>query len=194
MTASKPAVEAVVIGASAGAVEALSVLLPSLPAEYPLPVLIVVHLPPDKQSIMAELFRAKCRMDAREAQDKEPIQGGVIYFAPPDYHLLVETNRSLSLSNEEPVHYSRPSIDVLFETAVDAYGAGLLGIILTGANEDGARGLRAIHQAGGTALVQQPDQAYAAAMPAAALTACPSARALTLEEIATHLKRAIRCP
>jgi two-component system chemotaxis response regulator CheB len=140
---------------------------------------------------MVELFRGRCRLDVREAEDKEPIRGGVVYFAPPDYHLLVEPDRRLSLSGDEPVHYSRPSVDVLFETAVDAYGAGLAGVVLTGANEDGARGLRAVLEAGGTAVVQRPDLAYAPAMPAAALAACPGARVLTLEEIATFLKEAI---
>ena len=119
--------EAVVIGASAGALEALSVILPSLPADYGLPVIIVVHVPPDKKSLLAELFQAKCGIEVREAEDKEPIRGGTAYFAPPDYHLLVETDKSLSLSDDEPVLFSRPSIDVLFESAADAYGPSLIG-------------------------------------------------------------------
>ena len=186
-----PRIEAVVIGASAGAVDALSAILPTLPPDYPLPLLVVVHLPADKKSIMTELFRAKCRLDVREAEDKEPIRRATAYFAPPDYHLLVEPDRRLSLSSEEPVHYCRPSIDVLFETAVDTYGAALLGIILTGANDDGARGLRAVHEAGGTALVQRPGLAYAPMMPRAALDACPEARSLSLKEIATFLQEVI---
>ena len=108
---------AVVIGASAGAVEALSVILPALPAGYPVPVAVVVHLPPDRPSIMAELFAARCRVAVREAEDKEPLVPGTVYFAPPDYHLLVEAAGHLSLSSEEPVRFSRPSIDVLFESA-----------------------------------------------------------------------------
>ncbi|AGA24733.1 chemotaxis protein CheB [Singulisphaera acidiphila] len=186
-----PRIEAVVVGASAGAVDALSAILPTLPPDYPLPLLVVVHLPADKKSIMTDLFRAKCLLDVHEAEEKEPIRGATAYFAPPDYHLLVEPDRRLSLSSEEPVHYCRPSIDVLFETAVDAYGAALLGIILTGANDDGARGLRAIHEAGGTALVQRPQLAYASTMPQAALDACPQARALSLEEIAIYLQEVI---
>ena len=190
MTARAKIAEAVVVGASAGAVEALSAILPALPGDYPLPLLVVVHLPPDRKSVMVDLFRSRCRLDVREAEDKEPIKAGVVYFAPPDYHLLVEPDRRLSLSSDEPVHYSRPSVDVLFETAVDAYGSGLVGVVLSGANEDGARGLRAIHEAGGTAVVQRPDLAFAAAMPAAALGACPDARAMTLAGIATFLKEA----
>lgn len=180
--------EAVVIGASAGALEALSVILPSLPAGYTLPVMIVVHVPPDKKSIMAELFQAKCRIPVREAEDKEPISGGTVYFAPPDYHLLVEMDRSLSLSTDEPVLYSRPSVDVLFESAADAYNSGLIAIVLTGANPDGANGLKIVAEAGGTAIVQRPEEAYASAMPEAAIAQCPGASVLSAEEIAVYLQ------
>ena len=183
--------EAVVIGASAGAVEALSAILPTLPHDYPLPLLVVVHLPPDTRSILANLFRSKCRLEVREAEDKEIIRSATTYFAPPDYHLLVEPDRRLSLSSEEPVHFCRPSIDVLFLTAVEAYEAALVGIVLTGANADGAQGLRAIQKAGGTALVQRPDLAYASMMPQAALDACPGARVVSLEEIAIYLQEVI---
>lgn len=181
-------IRAVVVGASAGAVEALSAILPSLPAGYPLPVIVVVHLPPDKDSAMAKLLQMKCRVDVREVEDKEPLEAGTVYIAPPDCHVLVEHDERLSLSSEEPVFYSRPSIDVLFESAADVYGPGLLGIVLTGANSDGAQGLRAICAAGGTALVQHPEQAYATAMPQAALDACPEAKALSLPAIAAYLK------
>ncbi len=179
---------AVVIGASAGALEALTAILPGLPADYRLPVLVVVHVPPDKKSILAELFQAKCRVQVREAEDKEPICPGTVYFAPPDYHLLVETDKSLSLSTDEPVLYSRPSLDVLFESAADAYGSALIAIVLTGANEDGAQGLKAISEAGGRAIVQRPRAAYASAMPEAAIAACPQAEILSLEEIASYLQ------
>jgi two-component system chemotaxis response regulator CheB len=180
--------EAIVIGASAGALEALSVILPSLPADYKLPVCVVVHLPPDKKSILAELLQAKCRIKVREAEDKEPISGGTAYFAPPDYHLLVETDRSLSLSNDEPVLYSRPSLDVLFESAADAYGPKLIAVVLTGANQDGAEGLKAVAEAGGTAIVQTPEGAYASAMPEAAIAKCPGAHVMSLKEIAAYLQ------
>ncbi|WP_165246102.1 chemotaxis protein CheB [Paludisphaera soli] len=184
---SGPRVAAVAVGASAGALESLSVILPELPEDYPLPVLVVVHLPPDRKSLMASLLRERCRIAVKEAEDKERIVGGMVYLAPPDYHLMVEEDRRLSLSSEEPVRYSRPSIDVLFETAAEAYGPGLVGIVLSGANSDGARGLRAICDAGGVGLVQSPDQALASAMPHAALLACPEAAAMSLGEIAKHL-------
>lgn len=179
--------QAIVIGASAGALDALSTVLSKLPHGFPLPLLIVIHLPPDKDSLLCSLLAAKCQIAVREAEDKQPIVSGAAFIAPPDYHLLVEKDNRLSLSSDEAVHYSRPSIDVLFETAADAYGPALIGIILTGANDDGARGLRAIADAGGTALVQRVDLAYAQAMPRAALAACPSARELTLEEITKYL-------
>lgn len=183
--------EAVVIGASAGALDALTIVLSPLPANFPLPVFIVVHLPPDKKSIMTELFKAKCRISVKEAEDKELIEPGTVYFAPPDYHLLVEADKKLSLSSEEPVLFSRPSIDVLFESASDAYGETLLGIVLTGANSDGAAGLKMIVNAGGAALVQQPDQAYASAMPEAAIRACPNAEILSLVQIASYLEKVV---
>lgn len=184
-------IEAVVIGVSAGAIEALSVLLPVLPANYGLPILIVIHLPPDRDSIVAELFQAKCKVRVKEAEATEPIEAGTVYLAPPDYHLLVEQNRCLTLSADEPVLFSRPSIDVLFESAADAYGPNLLGIVLTGANTDGAQGLRAICAAGGTAIVQDPNTALAPAMPEAAIKACPAAHVMNLEGISNYLQRLV---
>ncbi|KQY19142.1 chemotaxis protein CheB [Rhizobium sp. Root482] len=180
--------EAVVIGASAGALEALSVILPALPKNFRMPVIVVVHVPSDKRSILADLFRAKCRLSVREAEDKEPITGGTVYFAPPDYHLLVEDGKSLSLSSDEPVLFSRPSIDVLFESAADAFGRSLIAVILTGANHDGAKGLRAVTGAGGIAVVQNPENAFATAMPEAAIRMCPGARVMSLEAIAQYLQ------
>ncbi len=180
--------EAVVIGASAGALEALSVILPALPGRYKLPILVVVHVPPDKMSILPELFQTKCNIAVREAADKEPICPATAYFAPPDYHLLVEMDKSLSLSNDEPVLYSRPSIDVLFESAADAYGPSLVAVLLTGANQDGTDGMRAVVESGGMAIIQRPDTAFASAMPEAAIKACPDAMVLSLDEIAAYLQ------
>lgn len=185
--------KAVVIGASAGALEALSGILPSLPDDFDLPVLVVVHVPPDRRSVLAELFQAKCRIPVREAEDKEPISAGTIYFAPPDYHLLVEMDKSLALSSDEAVLFSRPSIDVLFETAAEAYGSDLIAVILSGANSDGSKGLSAVIQAGGTALIQDPTSAFASAMPSAAIAACPDGRIMSLDRIAGYLA-AVRAP
>ncbi|MBU4434952.1 MAG: chemotaxis protein CheB [Alphaproteobacteria bacterium] len=180
-------IRAVAIGASAGAVQALQTILPALPADYRLPVLVVVHVPSDRDNQLAPLLRAQCAVPVREAVDKEPVAAGVIYFAPSDYHLLVETEETLALSADETVNYSRPSIDVLFESAADAYGDGLVGVILTGANHDGAAGLKAIADAGGQVIVEDPGGAYASAMPLAALAACPNATTMNLDAIASYL-------
>ena len=180
-------VEGIVIGASAGAVAALSQVLPSLPAHYPLPVVVVVHVSPQNGGSLAELFQAKCRVTVKEAEDKEPIAAGTVYFAPADYHLMVEKSLSLSLSSEEPVLFSRPSIDVLFQSAADAYGPALLAIVLTGANEDGAQGVRAVWEAGGAVIVQAPETAEARAMPDAARAACPDAQLMTLAAMVEFL-------
>lgn len=179
--------QAVVIGASAGAVDALGTILPLIPKGFGLPIAIVVHIPSDKHSVMAELFRAKCQVEVVEAEDKMPIEPGVIYFAPPGYHLLIEADKTFSLSGDEPVLYSRPSIDVLFESAVDAFGRHLIGLILTGANHDGANGLAAVAEAGGVAIVQDPQTAFTAAMPEAAIAACPQARIMGLRQVASFL-------
>jgi len=186
MSAIRP--QAVVIGASAGALEALSAILPLLPVSFPIPILVVVHLPPDKRSVMAELFRAKCSLRVEEAEDKQPIERGTIYFAPPDYHLLVEFDKTVSLSSDEPVLFSRPSIDVLFESAADAYGPSLIAIVLTGANHDGAKGLQAVGAAGGIALIQDPLTAFASAMPEAAIAMCPAAHVMSIAAIGEFLK------
>jgi two-component system chemotaxis response regulator CheB len=182
-------IKAVVIGASAGAVQALMAILPALPASFGLPVLVVVHVPPDRDNVLVPLLQAKCRMLVKEAEDKEPVSASVIYFAPSDYHLLVERDQTLALSTDEAVNYSRPSIDVLFETAAEAYGPALAGFILTGANHDGAAGLRAVFDAGGLVVVEDPASAYASPMPIAALEACPSAKTMTLDAIASYLSR-----
>ena len=180
-------IKAVVIGASAGGVQALLQILPSLPASYPLPVLIVVHVPPDRDNALVSLFQARCQIQVREAEDKEPVLPGVVYFAPSDYHLLVEKDGTLSLSSDELVNHSRPSIDVLLESAADAFGNELVGVILTGANDDGARGLQAVVEAGGVAIVEDPAEAYASAMPAASLRASPSAKAMKVAAIASYV-------
>lgn len=180
--------QAVVIGASAGGVQALSQVLPSLPADFPVPIMVVVHIPPRRDNALVDLFARKCRLPVKEAADKEPIASGTIYFAPPDYHLLVETGGTFALSSDETVNHSRPAIDVLFESAADAYGPGLVGIVMTGANHDGAQGLRALCAAGGQGIVQAPATAEVATMPEAALAACPAARAMPLEEIEPALE------
>lgn len=180
--------QAVVIGASAGAIQALLHILPALPGDFALPVLIVVHVPPTRKSELTMLFSGRCALPVREADDKEAIVPGTIYFAPPDYHMLVESEGTISLSTDEAVCFSRPSIDVLFETAAEAWGPCVAGVVLTGANDDGARGLAAIGGAGGVTLVQDPASAYSRAMPAAALAHWPQAEVRSLDGIVAYLK------
>jgi two-component system chemotaxis response regulator CheB len=181
-------VDAIVIGASAGGIEALTVVLPAFPAGLRPPVFIVLHLPRDKPSMLAEIFARKCALPVREAEDKDEVAPGTVYFAPNNYHLLVDKGPQLSLSVDDPVHHSRPSIDVLFESAVEIYGERLLGIILSGANDDGASGLAAIHDAGGLTIVQSPQTARAPNMALSALKLRPADWVLPLDEIAKLLR------
>lgn len=176
--------EAIVVGASAGAVEALNALLPAFPSTLEAAVIVVVHLPQNRPAVLVELFAAKCALAVREAEDKCAIGSGTIWFAPPGYHLLVEQDRSFSLSLDEPVHFSRPSIDVLFESAAEVYREKLLALVLTGANQDGAHGARAVQRAGGLLGVQDPATASAAAMPQACLAATAPDCVGTVAELA----------
>ncbi|MDB6060312.1 MAG: CheB methylesterase [Verrucomicrobiaceae bacterium] len=176
-------IDAIVIGASSGGVEAISALLPALTETMRVSIFIVLHVPRDRPSGLVELFNYKCVLPVREAQDKEPVENGTVYIAPPDYHLLLDKGPRLALSCDEPVHYSRPAIDCLFESAADIYQNRLLGIILTGGNEDGAAGLAAVKNAGGVTIVQQPDTAQMSVMPAAALKRCTPDFVLPLVDI-----------
>jgi two-component system, chemotaxis family, protein-glutamate methylesterase/glutaminase len=185
-------IELVVVGASAGGVEALGFLLQALPEQFYPPVAIVLHLPPDRSTFLPQLFARKCARPVKEAEDKEPLVNGTVYFAPPDYHLLVEPDRSISLSRDEPLHYSRPSIDLLFESAALAYREKLLGIILTGASKDGAEGLKQIRECGGQAWIQQPDEAAARIMPESAISIAGFNRLATLKEISEGLSQLAR--
>lgn len=162
-------IEAVVIGASAGGVQALLSLFSGLPASFRLPIVALLHLSSGRESQLPEIFRHRLTLDVREAVDKEKIKPSTLYFAGPGYHLSVEADRSFSLSCEEPLHYSRPSIDVLMVSAADAYGSSLAGIVLTGANRDGADGLAHIGARGGLTVVQDPIEAEVSLMPQAAI-------------------------
>jgi two-component system chemotaxis response regulator CheB len=181
-------IDGIAIGASAGGVDALSVLLPALPAKLCASVFIVLHLPRERPSLLADIFSHKCRLPVREAEDKMRVEPGTVYFAPPDYHLLIDEGPQLALSIDELVHFSRPSIDVLFESAADVYARRLMGIILTGANEDGSAGLAAIHRSGGMTIVQDPGSAQVPLMVLSALKRSPPDFVLSLDEIADRLR------
>lgn len=179
--------EAVVIGGSAGAIEVLVRLLERLPASFALMIAIVVHLPRRGRSDLAGLLSAHCALPVCEAQDKEPAVPGAVFVASADYHLLLDRGPRFSLSLDAPVNHSRPSIDVLFASAADQYGPRLAGLVLSGANEDGARGLLAISRAGGLAWVQEPAEARSRTMPEAALALCETAHALRVEALVERL-------
>lgn len=164
-----PVVDAIVVGASAGGVEALLKIFSVIKPGFRLPILTVLHVPDGRRSQLAQVFQARLPIPVKEADDKESIVPGTLYFAPPSYHLSVESDLSLSLSQEDRVFHSRPSIDILFSSAGDAFGSRLAGILLTGANNDGAAGLAYIKQSGGMTVVQDPKQAQARTMPEAAL-------------------------
>jgi two-component system, chemotaxis family, protein-glutamate methylesterase/glutaminase len=177
--------EMVVIGTSAGGLDAMCQLLRRLPAGLGLAMLVVQHRSRDSDAL-CEVLQDCSELPVQDIIDKEPIVTGRVYLAPPDYHVLVEEDH-FSLTVDDPVAYSRPSIDVAFESAADAWGARLVGIVLTGANSDGSRGLRRIQDAGGLALVQTPASAEISVMPAAAAAAVPDAELLTLHGIADRL-------
>lgn len=179
--------KAIVIGGSAGSIEALSVLLAALPATLHASVLVVLHLPRNRPSLLCRIFQERCALPLHEAHDKTPVAAGAVYFAPPDYHLLVDAGPALALSVDDPVHYSRPSIDVLFESAADAYGSQLIGIVLSGANHDGANGLAAIHAGGGLCIVQDPATASVTAMPEAAFQRVATSQVRSPQDIAELL-------
>jgi len=175
--------EAVVIAGSAGGVDAMANLLPALPGDYGLAVFCMLHVPADRESRLAELFNDRLPLPVREAADKEGIVPGTVYFAGSGYHLSVEKDRTFSLSCEPPVHFARPAIDVLMESAADAYGPALVGILLTGANQDGAEGMAHIRACGGFTVVQHPADAQVAVMPLAAIHRCDPNLILPLERI-----------
>ncbi len=179
--------ELVALGASWGGLQAIEAVLAALPADFRPAVVIAQHRPNDgRDGVLEHLLDGRCELDVCEAEDKQALAPGRVVVAPADYHLLVEPG-SVSLSVDEPLHYSRPSIDVLLGSAADAYGERAAGVILTGANADGARGLAKIAARGGSAIVQDPNTAERREMPDAALWATPEARVLPLGRIGAAL-------
>jgi two-component system chemotaxis response regulator CheB len=181
-----PGYRVVVVGASAGGLHALRTLVSGLPADFEIPVIVVQHRAKESE-LLCELLQECSHMPVHEVVDKMDMGRGV-FVGPPDYHLLVDDGY-FSLTTDEPVRYSRPSIDVMFESAVDTYGMDVVGVVLTGANADGARGLRRIADAGGHAVVQDPETAEVRVMPRSAAKAVPEACVLPLDDIAGHLAR-----
>jgi two-component system chemotaxis response regulator CheB len=178
----------VIIGASWGGLQAVGEVLRGLPPGFPVPVLVVQHRGEDAGDLLSELLDRTASLPVREVEDKAPFADGGVHVAPPGYHVLVEP-RHFALSTEAEVRFSRPSIDVALETAADALGAGVVGVVLTGNNEDGAAGLAAVRRRGGMAIVQDPDTAERRAMPAAAQAAARPQIVAQLREIAATLVR-----
>lgn len=180
------------IGASAGGVMALKNLFGHFKSPLPVPVVVVLHLPPDASVEPRLAFGYSLTGKFEDVIDKALLQPGYFYFAPAGYHLLVEKTRSLALSQDEMVNFSRPSIDVTFESAARALGEDVIGALLTGANADGAQGLRSIHERGGLTVVQDPKDAEVATMPAAALELCKPDFTGNLTGIAKYLAHILR--
>lgn len=181
-----PPFELVVVGASWGGLQALRWLLEGLPDDFPIPLVVAQHRSSDSSDVMVRVLQSHSPLAITEASDKDAIEPGHVYIAPPDYHLLVEPG-SLALSTEGFVHHSRPSIDVAFESAADAYADRLVGVILTGANTDGSAGLKRIRDEGGVTVVQDPATAARPEMPSAAMAAVKGAKVLPLRKIAPFL-------
>ena len=183
-------VDLIAIGGSAGAIETLARLFAGLPADYAAPLAVVVHLPRRRPSALAAALQTSCPLPIVEAQDKEPLRPGRVHVAPPDYHMLVDEGATLALSVEEPIHFSVPAIDVLFESAADVFGPRAAAVVLSGANQDGADGLAAVARAGGLPLILDPRECPSPEMPTAALARTPDALVLSLADLGrvlTHL-------
>ena len=183
--------QAIVIGSSAGGIQALTAVLSPLPKDFPLPIIIVQHLHPHSNSYLARILEHHSQLRVKQADEKESILDGWVYIAPPAYHLLIEEDRTLSLSIDQPVKYARPSVDVLFETATYAYRENLIGIILTGANNDGSDGVKKIKDLGGYVIVQDPKTAVASSMPEAAISSVKVDKVLPLYNIGEYLVQLI---
>lgn len=178
---------AVVMGASAGGLAVLTAILRSLPKDFPAPVIIVQHRSKDGGTTLEEVLVSKCGIRIKQADEKEVIQPGTVYFAPADYHLLIENDGSFSLSYDPPVNFSRPSIDVLFESAAEVYKQALLAIILTGASNDGTAGIVKVAAMGGTTVAQDPKEAINPFMPNAAIASGQVAHVFPIREIIRYL-------
>ncbi|MFV8271382.1 chemotaxis protein CheB [Flavobacterium sp. GT2N3] len=175
--------EAIVIGISSGGMNLLKIMFSSLPAYFNTPIIIVQHVGANSNSKWIKLLNEKSNLILKEADEKEKIEKGTVYFAPPNYHLLIEKDKTFSLTIDERVNFARPSIDVLFESAAEAYKHTLIGIVLTGSNNDGTQGLKRIKECGGLIIIQDPTTAESPYMPLSALTAVESDHILSIENI-----------
>ena len=179
--------EAVVIGVSAGGLRAMQILFSNIGKRFNLPIVVVQHLHPESEDYLAQMLSDYCPLRLKEADDKELIKNSTVYFAPANYHLLVSSDKTLTLNVDEKVNYCRPSVDVLFESAADVYGEHLIGIVLTGSNQDGAAGMKMIKEYGGLAIVQDPSTADVEVMPLSVINCIKVDHILSLEKIGKYL-------
>ncbi len=175
--------EAIVIGVSSGGMNAMKIMFSLLPENFNTPIIIVQHRGANSDNLLIKILNDKSNLPIKEADEKEKIENGNVYIAPPNYHLMIERDKTFSLTVDEPVNYARPSIDVLFESAAEAYRDKLIGVILTGSNSDGTVGFKKINEYKGLTIAQDPKTAESAYMPASAIAAIKPDYILSLEEI-----------
>ncbi len=185
-------IRVIVVGTSAGGIDALKRILPSFKDSKKLSVAVVIHLPARGPNLIPELFKEICSFKVKEAESGESLQPGYIYFSPADYHLSIESNETLSLSSEEPLNFSRPSIDILFDSAAYSFESKALGILLTGANHDGTAGLLKIQSKGGICLIQDPSEAEYPTMPQSAAKSLSANAIMNLKQMKSFLEELSR--
>lgn len=183
--------EAIVIGVSSGGLKALKLIFSSLPSDFAIPIIVVQHVGPRSENSWIKLLTDNCNIPVKEADEKEKVRNGIIYIAPSNYHLLIEKDKTFSLTIDERVNFARPSIDVLFESAAEAYREKLIGIILTGANNDGARGVKRIKELGGMVIIQDPETADSPLMPRSAIAAIQPDYIQSLDQIGKQIIKII---
>lgn len=182
---------AVVIGVSTGGVAALKLILGALPADFSVPILVTTHITPDADDGLAVLLNTLCAIHVKEADEQESVSSGTVYLAPANYHMLVEREGNIALSIDPPVNYARPSVDVLFDSAAEVYGAALIGVIMTGAGNDGSKGLLNIQKKGGVTIIQDPADAEMDAMPKSAMQLLKADYVVPLKQLPTLLLRLV---
>lgn len=177
----------IVMGASSGGLDTYSKIFAALPKDFKIPIMLIQHVSPLSESVLPEILNKITALKVKEAEMGDIIMPGHIYTAPPGYHVLIDTDNTVSLSVDDPIHYARPSIDVTFESAAAIYGDRLVGVILTGANDDGAHGLLKIKQCNGLTLIQDPCTAIAKVMPEAAKKLTKTTKCYSIEDLITKI-------
>ncbi len=184
--------EAIVIGVSSGGMNALKFISSALPADFSIPIIIVQHVSARSDNEWIKLLNKKSNLTIKEADEKEKIETGNVYIAPANYHLMIENDKTFSLTIDEYVNFARPSIDVLFESAAEAYKDKLIGVVLTGSNNDGSKGIKRIKELGGMAIIQDPETAESPIMPASAIAACLSGRQAVQPDYILSLEKIVQ--